>query len=458
MEILAKSDPAITLKQHINDALQISERLRESFNGLFRIIDSESFWNLLKIAIIAHDLGKAHQDFQKLLLGKSNGWKQQRHELFSLPFIKALDIKDIDLVYLVVAGHHKDFEKLIQNLESYGSSNDGFGLDLGGTEEINTFEKEFENNLPVKSVLSVLRDYNIVIRSPVVHNPKRELQKFVLKATRVKSQIKLLLLAGAFKHCDHLSSAGITNIFNLEFNDFQYLYKSGYDLYNHQRNASILTGNTILTAPTGSGKTETSLFWLQNQLKKDGNGRVFYILPYTASINAMFERLSKKMPDKIGLLHGKLSAYIEAKFEDDDLINEKRKKEIKEQYKTLITPLKVVTPFQLLKHIFSLKGFEKGIFEWAGGYFIFDEIHAYNPKVFAQIISLLEFATKYLNVKVFIMTATLPKFFRKELEKAVGQHSSISASEDLYDRFNRHRIVLQKGKLNDNLKLIQDYL
>ena len=34
--------------------------------------------------------------------------------------------------------------------------------------------------------------------------------------------------------------------------------------------------------------------------------------------------------------------------------------------------MKIVTPFQLLKYLFGLKGFEKGMSEWSGGYFIFD--------------------------------------------------------------------------------------
>ena len=101
---------------------------------------------------------------------------------------------------------------------------------------------------------------------------------------------------------------------------------------------------------------------------------------------------------------------------------------------------------------------EKGIFEWAGGYFIFDEIHAYNPKVFAQIICLLKFATKYLDVKVFIMTATLPNFLRKELENAIYNYSSISANKELYNKFTRHKIVIKKGLLNENFDKIQKYI
>ncbi len=459
MELLAKSNPPISLKEHIDDALRIYEILKEEFQCLSNIQDKESFWELLRISVIFHDLGKAHKEFQKLLYGKRHAWKHQRHELFSLPFVKSLSNEENELIYLVIAGHHKDFKTLVHILESYGSDDDIFSLDLGGTEEVPSFEKEFQTNIDVDEVLDLLKLYNVDIKKPTIHNPKAQLQQFIRKHFSNKAElIKLLLLTGAFKQCDHLASAGIDVIQNLTVNDFQYLYESGYKMYQHQQEASSIIGNAILTAPTGSGKTETSLLWLQNQIKTKGNGRVFYILPFTASINAMYERLEAKIPDKIGLIHGKLSAFIEAKFENDDLIDEKRKKEIKEQYKTLVTPLKVVTPFQLLKNIFALKGFEKGLFEWMGGYFIFDEIHAYNPKVFAQIISLLEFSIKYLGTKVFIMTATLPTFLRKELEQAVGEHSALCANQELYAEFNRHRIIVKNGTLITNLDLIQEYL
>jgi CRISPR-associated endonuclease/helicase Cas3 len=459
MQILAKSNPQYTLQDHINDALNIHLLLKKSFENISTIIEPEEFWELLRISIIFHDFGKSHTEFQKLLKGESNNWNFQRHELFSLPFVKALNIKQKDIIYYVVAGHHKNFEKLIELLNGYGEKDDDFGLDLSGTSEIPSFEDEFKRNIPVTNVLALLKEYNIDLGKVLVHNPKSTIQNFIRNKINNKQKlINLLLLAGAFKQCDHLSSAGITEIQNIEYEDFDYLYKSGYDLYHHQEKATNVIGNTILTAPTGSGKTETSLLWLQNQIKNQGKGRVFYILPFTASINAMYERLAKNLPNKIGLVHGKLASFIENKFENDDLINDDKKKEIKEQFKNLVTPLKVVTPFQLLKNIFALKGFEKGIFEWAGGYFIFDEIHAYNPQVFAQIIVLLKFAVTYLNVKVFIMTATLPAFLRKELKDAIGEHSEISANKELYEHFIRHKIVVKSGKLEENIDLLQNYI
>ena len=121
----------------------------------------------------------------------------------------------------------------------------------------------------------------------------------------------------------------------------------------------------------------------------------------------------------------------------------------------MVTPLKIVTPFQLLKHIFGVKGFEKGIAEWSGGYFIFDEIHAYDSTTLAQIVVLLEFCVKRLGVTVFIMTATLPTFMRVKLQEALGTSSLIMADASLYDVFDRHRLVIEQGLLSDSFDRIQ---
>jgi CRISPR-associated endonuclease/helicase Cas3 len=52
----------------------------------------------------------------------------------------------------------------------------------------------------------------------------------------------------------------------------------------------------------------------------------------------------------------------------------------------------------------------------------------------------------------------LPAFLRKELENAIENYTSINASQELYNKFDRHRIVVKAGLLNDNLNLIQESL
>jgi CRISPR-associated endonuclease/helicase Cas3 len=216
---------------------------------------------------------------------------------------------------------------------------------------------------------------------------------------------------------------------------------------------SQTNGNAILISPTGSGKTESAMLWLRQQLTTHGQGRTFYILPFTASINAMYERLRKEIgEEKVGMLHGKLADYLYESFEENPVTTDlEALKKIRDKFKTIHTPLKIVTPFQLLKHLFGIKGFEQGIFEMAGGHFIFDEIHAYSPDTFAQIKWLIEYLVTYLQAKIFIMTATLPTFMRKELEAVIGKDNFtiIKAEESLYRQFNRHQLKLKSGKLTD---------
>jgi len=471
--ILAKSDPPVTLQQHIQDGLTVMKLLQNNFMNL-PVYDASRFWRLLQISVICHDLGKSHQDFQKKMRD-TNRYQgiSQRHELFSLPFIDGLDIGDDDklIVKQIIAGHHRSYAELNSIINhSYINTNNVFQFDIEDDGKLD-YLKEFGK---CHDISTVLKEFGLAVRK------QQALLPFGIISAYLRNPVQLdntdyfftLLLLGAFKQCDHLSSAFVSNILALENADFEFLetkrnhlIKSGLDFYPHQTAASQTIGNVVLTAPTGSGKTESALLWLRNQFQSKGQGHVFYILPYTASINAMYERLANDIGDKnkVGLLHGKLSSYLDSMIEREHPFISKNArydmaKQIKAAYQTLVTPMKITTPFQLLKHIFGLKGFEKGMFEWAGGYFIFDEIHAYNPNLFAQIVVLIEFAVKYLKVNVFIMTATLPHFLRKELQNAIGDFSEISADNTLYQIFTRHKVLLKDGLLADNLALIQDDL
>lgn len=477
MKLLAKSEPAITLQTHIDDCLVIWHHLKECFPQLSETIqldNQQDFWAILRLCIIFHDLGKAHPEFQKLLANQENNWLGQRHELFSLPFLEGLEIdKDTKkLMRWAVAGHHKDYEKLffdyIQNFYQGGKKQFSDFED----EDKLIFEDEFKK-LDISNVQKLLKEhYQIDLNDFQVKNPRKLVASYISKKHEVSiydpNYFQLLILFGALKHCDHLGSARLTEIEKIDLSDFYFLTQlqdelksKGKNLYQHQIACGQSLGNVILTAPTGSGKTESALLWLKNQITHFGQGRVFYILPFTASINAMYERLNHDEKgigkDKVGMLHGKLSDYLYDYLDDLQYANQKKEmiKEIRNKFKTLYTPLKVLTPFQLLKHIFGLRGFEQGMFEWIGGYFIFDEIHAYSPEVFAQIKILLEFATQYLKVKVLVMTATLPQFLKEEIKEAIGENLSIQADQSLYDQFDRHQVQIQDGLLAESISTIQ---
>lgn len=459
--ILAKSD-FVTLEQHIEDGLTIHSLLQKSFPSINCLV-SEKFWSNLKLSFIFHDLGKSHSEFQKVLRDKPNQWKHHRHELFSFPFLSSLSIESLDklLISLVVVGHHKDYETLQKFLFNRYFDQEDEVMNSIFANELNSLETEFKkyvNEVYVKNLLQ--NKYGISATKIMFHDPYKFVTDYIQNPFTMKTDyfIELLLLFGAFKHCDHLASAYIKEIPNLEKDNFRSFTEMQDLFYFHQRESSKIEGNLIVVAPTGSGKTETAMLWLKNQLATIGQGRAFYILPFTASINAMYERLNKKIGEnKVGILHGKLNDYLNNYFEDYQYNPMQKREEInaiKSKFKTLLTPLKIITPFQLLKNLFGLKDFEKGMFEWAGGYFIFDEIHAYDPKVFAQIIILLEFVTRKLNCKVMIMTATLPSFIKTKIQSAIGSYTEIKAELHLYELFARHRIKLKSGLLSGDITSI----
>lgn len=454
--VLAKSEPEISLTQHINDCLYLYEQLRICIPNL-PLVDRDFFWNSLRICIILHDTGKAHREFQRVLKNLRNKWNGQRHEIFSAILASCMNLTEKEKNYILPAilCHHKSFDELYSRIEDDYKNEDDCLPDIL-TDCKTNFQEEL-NQIDKGMIGEILSEYEIKIQdedfNQDVHTFINQLKsKGIFK--RNNTSVEHMLLIGALKQCDHLASAGITKLKRLNEGDFGFTHK--FPPHFHQKKASETVGNIILKSPTGSGKTEAAFLWIENEMKNRGQGRVFYVLPFTASINAMYERLNREICDnKVGMLHGKVAQFLDAKMSEDSSVEGVT---LNEDFKTLVTPVKVVTPFQLLKHLFGLKGYEKGLFEWAGAYFIFDEIHAYEPNVFAQIITLLKFAIQKLNVHVLVMTATLPQYLHKELETALVNHEFIQADTALYNEFMRHQVFVLPGLLTDSLKYIQEVL
>lgn len=490
--ILAKSDQT-TLIKHIQDCIDVFSELRSSLPSIPEITDLENFWDLLFCAVYFHDFGKVNKEFQKLLKGEKNFWENQRHEVYSIPFVDKLGINDTSLIKLVILTHHKIIPDLVKKyLFSVEEIEGEFAAYWQGKTKFHprNFQKNIKFNFPKDDLIFLLNEFESLRQKNSIgisiskkalslenlENPIKEFAKPLLnKKFSGKEYLQKMLMWGSMKICDHFGSGGIKKIPILKKENFIFLEElqkilksEKKDFYTHQKKCFQVKGSCLLIAPTGSGKTESAIGWLKHQLDLS-QGRFFYILPYTASINAMHKRLSENMDKNqeklsalIGVQHGNLSHYISDYFEEGDSVNEniERNKKIKraaDQYRQLIAPVSICTPFQVLKYLYGVKGFEKGLTFLSGAKLVFDEIHAYDVVTFAQIIVMLKFLKTNLSCEIMIMTATLPGFMLEELKKAVGVEDVIESDKTLLKKLKRHEIKIFQGNIFDSLKIAEDY-
>lgn len=486
--VLAKSDGK-SLYAHIEDCLRVYQELCKALPAIPEILYQDNFFDLLFCAVYLHDWGKAHAEFQKLLKGKKNHWLHNRHEIYSVPFVEMLPfgVEQKDLVARSILGHHKDFETILEYLysekeiEEYKHNYDSRVNPLDFKDNLNSklnvsylvgLKRQLQKSYDRYATGDSHFDFS-TIDFNLQENPiKRYAMPFLKERyqTDEENYWRQMFLLGATRLCDHMGSAEIREIPRLSESRFEFLRKFEGKWFSHQEKCAQTEDNLLLIAPTGSGKTEAALRWIQRQLQCGHQGRVFYVLPYTASINAMHRRLVKDIDGMdiipaaskyVGILHGKLSQYLAQYFEDageEPLESKSRLKKIREMHKQLVHPLKVLTPFQILKYCYGVKGFEEGFTGLAGAMLIFDEIHAYDTQTFAQIVVSLKWLARHLSIRVLIMTATLPFFMLDELGEAIGTSVVIRADSQLLDKFTRHRVQIIEGALFGQVPLINEYL
>jgi CRISPR-associated endonuclease/helicase Cas3 len=192
----------------------------------------------------------------------------------------------------------------------------------------------------------------------------------------------------------------------------------------------------LVTAPTGAGKTD----FLIRRCK----GRVFYTLPFQASINAMYERIKSDLKDTnadIRLLHASSSLKLE---------NGRLEEKILQRH--IGASVKVLTPHQLAALVFATKGYEALIADLRGCDIILDEIHTYSETTQAIVIKIVEILCT-LDCRLHIGTATMPAILYNRILAILGGKDSVyevKLPNETLDTFDRH--IIHKANSFDDLK------
>ena len=461
--ILAK-DTGETLAQHTIRCLEIAESVLA--NLPFEESRIASISEDLRDALAVHDVGKAATGFQKSLGKGSERWGR-RHEVISASFASFQKLKE-EIIFAALT-HHKTIPsdgilpcKGCLHFEEIPLAPDPCPVWF-------KMAKEWEEN---KQLFAI--EWNEILSKVVSQNLKVSLGLSCLslpeiwldgmKQKKVDFQKRLYasLLRGLLMSCDHVASSNVQiNVPKIpDLSVISDIMRKEYKLYQFQKKASETQGILILQAPTGSGKTLAAQLWAGKNQKR--NGRLFYCLPNTASINAMYKRFSKDYgKENVGLMHSRAASSLYSIWENDDdppLIQQKGALLAKSLAKEIWYPIRVCTPHQILRYTLHGKGWELMLSEFPNSCFVFDEIHAYDPVITGFVIATAKFLTEN-NASCLFLSATMPNFIKKMLEDEIISITFVAPTlEDQSDRNiidkKRHNLQIADGNILANIDSI----
>lgn len=371
-----------------------------------------------------HDIGKASPLFQQRLHRRESFLTRSfRHEIASLFFLKLVDKEVWPQMIDMIIAHHKSVYKDL----SQGGILD---LDLEyGEDSFHYHVSDFGSwSLDALGVLMEVGFPGVTVDTIVSEEEAFEAYQFA-KNYCIKKPKGWSLWKGLLMGADHIASATedvqekLPELFTTP--DLRFYHRKGKLYPLSLIESDERKKHTFVKAPTGAGKTDFLL--------KRCRGRVFYTLPFQASINAMYERICADLEgcvDDVRLLHSISQLVIEGNRIEERAIQDK-----------FGAAIKVLTPHQLACIALGTRGYEAALFDVRGCDVILDEIHTYSDIVQSIVLKIVE-ALNVVECRIHVGTATMPSVLEKEVLKLLGEEQVqyVELPEEVLNSFNRHTV------------------
>ena len=436
LPLLAKSrkNGGTTLLDHTKQVMQAIAHMAQRMGF-------EEQLDLIVKAAALHDAGKAHPKFQAALAIADGHkiWESRfeerewnfihRHEYSSLYLLPCFPRAEWEVLTELVLSHHKSME---------GDKSDRGFLDLvmkyGGDVVYKNHLRE--SGIWIPQAVQMLRDLGYDVKIPTAEQIE-EAWEFLRDFSDAKVELREWSpLRGLLMAADHFASAMITKTKRKVLETFAIPDITVFDpkipggvLFPlSDVSADDARKHTLVVAPTGAGKTN----FLMRRCKGQ---RIFYTLPFQASINAMWERFRNDLPQTAVRMQHAASRLV--------LKNEDEKFEEEFPLHGLVgASVKVLTPHQMATIIFALPGFESVMLDLKGTAVILDEIHTYSDVSRSMVLEIVKVLLR-LNCSIHIGTATMPGKMYDELLQILGGTASayeVTLPNEVLDTYNRHRI------------------
>jgi CRISPR-associated endonuclease/helicase Cas3 len=386
------------------------------------------------IAAFCHDLGKANDQFQTMIRHQREGSQAIRHEALSLLIFEetalrewlktALEDKDtLNFLLWAAAGHHRKFPP--------GEPSMGTGARLS----LFLGHSDFRRTLIVGAESIGLDDPPLLtdMNWPLTghDSPSRHLTQLRVRAAvywdvctdeqrRFLAVVKACVIAAdvagsALPKTGKKIALWIREALRRRPTS-EHMQKIVADRLQGQsprpfQNALGATKTRVVLAQAGCGSGKTIGAYLWAAQRAPGQ-HLFFSYPTTGTATEGFRDYLIDPTLDAQLVHGRASVDLDLLGVDDDGERTDSLAAL-DVWSTLITSCTVDTVLGLIQN------HRRGLYAWpamAEAAFVFDEIHAYDDRLFA---ALLRFLTSCRGLPCLLMTASLPEARRAALEETL---------------------------------------
>lgn len=435
-----------TLKEHHKDIVTCAEMFFLEYGEYF----TEKEKKLVVEACRIHDLGKVNLVFQAMICPKlAEKFHIDVRKTQQIPhgFLSAVTISLDEFDDLSELFSDKDFGPFITAVYYHHDREDHYNSPAIRKYAEKYYMKQIEEYLNRK-----IRKLNCSNLDDLLFRNNVYTGKYIPDSNAWK---EYLLIKGLLNKFDYTVRAGYENAESaIDLHEKKLVkniekFLNGKELRPAQKFMKMNRDkNLIVIAPTGSGKTEASLLWMNGE-------KSFYTLPLKVSSNAIYLRIKENYEYKdVALLHSDAMAVYLREYNGNEDIGEKY-----ERSKMLSQPLTVCTVDQLFRFVYRALGTEIFAATLKYSKLVLDEIQAYEPRVIATIIYGLKMIQE-MGGKFAIITATFPpvlKYFMEQYGLVEGKQyifKDFTGKEYQVEKYPRHKVEIRHSEMNlDEIRL-----
>lgn len=450
-----------------DSAKALLSKLHEPIQKRFQINRYERLAKAVSIAALIHDLGKASDLFQASLKGETTEKHPFYHELVTLTLVHGdtelgqwlrtnIDEGTLYAVSTLVAGHHLRMRGDVQNPRRKGMQLNIFMDDpslhdlWSKLQEMTKTNQEFtrysNKRLGESDMSQTIGEFLLKARGRLKASSWTPLELSVGKALLICADILgSSQFEGGLSPQDVVHDRLAISIDGSEIQEVVDEKLDGHDPYPFQREVADSNQDvTVVTAGCGNGKTVAAYMW--GKRKAQGQ-RLVFCYPTTGTTTAGFKEylMAPSSLERKTLLHSRAEADIEH-IQEGSVSGEKEQRDTgssrdlwaKDALDLWSTKVVSCT----VDSVLGLLGFWRQSISalpvWANSVFVFDEIHAYDSKLFGGLLAFL----KHVDAPTLLMTASLSTERKRALEQVTDEDIDPITGNPEIENASRYKVEM----------------